>query len=201
MRKIQSKTFNLPLRSFMLFGAVILSGVLAGALYVSLSAPDKLAGLQNTVEFSAESGDAQFFGHISMIWSKAAMCAVYIAAIILFSQNFRMIPAIFIVVFAKGFNMGVAAAAVTRILGFKGFWASFLSTIPRNLIFIPFFIIISVIGVRNAVSLKNFRQNRERVKVIRKRSVFVLICGAAVSLFCGLSDATLGLFAANSVLN
>lgn len=201
MRKIQSKTLNVPLRSFMLFGAVLLLGTLAGTFYAVLAETDKLAVLKNTVEFSTSHADVRFFDNISKMWSKAAIYAVYIIAVILFSQNIKTVPAIFALVFAKGISMGAATAAVTRILGFKGLCAGFLSTAPRNFVFIPFFIIISVLGVRNAVGLKKIQQNRERVRSIRKRSVLILGCGAAVSLFCGLSDATVGFFAANAVLS
>ena len=201
MRKIQSKTFNVPLRSFMLFGAVLLLGTLAGTLYASLAETDKLAVLQNTVEFSAPRADVRLFDNISKMWSKAAIYAVYIIAIILFSQNIKTVPAIFAIVLAKGISMGIAMAAVTRVLGLKGFCAGFLSTAPRNFVFIPFFIVISVFGVRNAVGLKKIQQNREMVRNVRKRSILILGCGAAVSLFCGLSDATIGFFAANAVLS
>jgi stage II sporulation protein M len=57
------------------------------------------------------------------------------------------IPIILIIDIVKGFTLGFSATFIIIGMGLKGFWMTLVGLIPQNIIYIPCFIIASVLGM------------------------------------------------------
>jgi stage II sporulation protein M len=63
------------------------------------------------------------------------------------------LPVIFILLFLKGMVVGFTIGFLVQQMGWKGFFLSFVSVLPQNLIIIPVFIAVAVISVSFSLQL------------------------------------------------
>jgi stage II sporulation protein M len=97
------------------------------------------------------------------------------------------VPIILIIDIIKGFTIGFTISFMINNMGMKGMWFSLLGVLPQNIIYIPCFILASVIAMDFSMAILKDKANRQWtsniwVRVTSYSLSFLLV---AVVMFIG----------------
>ena len=81
------------------------------------------------------------------------------------------IPIILIVDLIKGFTVGFSATFIILSMGIKGFWMTLVGLIPQNIIYIPCFIIASVLAMEFSLCKLRERLNKGSRVLINHQNI------------------------------
>lgn len=85
-------------------------------------------------------------------------------------------PVILLVDLIKGFTLGYTFSFLISTFEGKGLWLALASTIPQNIIYIPCFIALSIIGIEfSSTKLKDKFFNKGKVNTIVERELILKI--------------------------
>lgn len=141
--------------SFYIFHTVLLiMGVIFGAIVVnSLTGTQKedLFYFINTFFHQLISGEVlsakETFFHSLSYNSK------YIGLMWILGMTMIGFPIILVLLFLKGMVVGFTIGFLVQQMGWKGFFLSFVSIIPQNIVIIPIFITVAVVSVSFSLQL------------------------------------------------
>lgn len=101
---------------------------------------------------------------------------ILITIIIALSFTIFGTPAILLVDLVKGFTLGYTFSFLISTFEGKGLWLALASIIPQNIIYIPCFIALSIIGIEfSSTKLKEKFFNKGKVNTIVERELILKI--------------------------
>lgn len=117
-----------------------------------------------------------------------------ITIIIAFSFTVFGTPIILLLDLVKGFTLGYTFSFLISTFDGKGLWLALASTIPQNIIYIPCFIALSIVGIEfSSTKLKDKFFNKGKVNTIVERELILKIGVLACVFIIGtLIEAYLG---------
>ena len=100
----------------------------------------------------------------------------FIIIIIALSFTIFGTPIILLVDLVKGFTLGYTFSFLISTFEGKGLWLALASTIPQNIIYIPCFIALSIVGIEfSSTKLKERFFNKGKVNTIVERELILKI--------------------------
>lgn len=101
---------------------------------------------------------------------------ILIAIIVILSFTVFGSPVILLVDLIKGFTLGYTFSFLISTFEGKGLWLALASTIPQNIIYIPCFIALSIVGIEfSSIKLKDRFFNKGKVNTIVERELILKI--------------------------
>ena len=101
---------------------------------------------------------------------------ILITIIIALSFTIFGTPIILLVDLVKGFTLGYTFSFLISTFEGKGLWLALASTIPQNIIYIPCFIALSIVGIKfSSTKLKERFFNKGKVNTIVERELILKI--------------------------
>lgn len=101
---------------------------------------------------------------------------ILITIIILLSFTIFGTPIILLVDLIKGFTLGYTFSFLISTFEGKGLWLALASTIPQNIIYIPCFIALSIVGIEfSSTKLRDKFFNKGKVNTILERELILKI--------------------------
>lgn len=101
---------------------------------------------------------------------------ISITIIIALSFTIFGTPIILLVNLIKGFTLGYTFSFLLLSFEGKGLWLALASTIPQNIIYIPCFIALSIVGIEfSSIKLKDKFFNKGKVNTIVERELILKI--------------------------
>lgn len=141
--------------SFYIFHTVLLiMGVIFGAIVVnSLSSTQKEDLFYFINEFFTQFKSGEIAVPKDIFLHSLNYNSKYIGLMWILGITMIGLPIILLLLFLKGMVIGFTIGFFVQQMGWKGFFLSFVSVLPQNLIIIPVFIVVAVISVSFSLQL------------------------------------------------
>ncbi|WP_033828492.1 stage II sporulation protein M [Bacillus andreraoultii] len=144
--------------SFYIFHTVLLvMGVIFGAIVVnSLSVTQKDDLFYFINEFFTQFKQSEIAAPKEIFLHSLSYNSKYVGLMWVLGITMIGLPIILVLLFLKGMVIGFTIGFFVQQMGWKGFFLSFVSVLPQNIVIIPVFITVAVISV--IFSLKMIRK-------------------------------------------
>ncbi|MCR6596748.1 stage II sporulation protein M [Bacillus halotolerans] len=162
MRKISYKDMFLghvkDHLSFYIFVSVLFfMGVIFGAIIVnSMTISQKEDLYYYLSQFFGQLSDGKQASSSDMFWQSIFHNVKYLGLMWILGISVIGMPIIFIMIFLKGIVVGFTVGFLVNQMGISGFFLSFVSVLPQNVLLIPAYLIMGTCAI--AFSLKLIRQ-------------------------------------------
>lgn len=145
-------------RSIYIFVTVLfLMGVIFGAIIVNSLSLSQKTDLHTYInQFFGQVAQGEFANSTSMFIQSYAHYIKYIGLMWILGLTIIGVPVILILLFIKGIVVGFTVGFLVSQMGITGFFLSFVSILPQNIIIVPAFIVVSAVSIN--FSLKMVRQ-------------------------------------------
>ena len=108
---------------------------------------------------------------------------ILLTAIVLFGLTIFGAPIILLIDLIKGFTLGYTFSFLLTSFEGKGIWLALASTLPQNIIYIPCFIVLSIVSIQfSSMKLRDKFFNKGKVNTIIEREIIFKI-GVFLCLF------------------
>lgn len=136
---------------------LFLMGVIFGAIIVnSMTITQKEDLYYYLSKFFGQLSDGKHAGSSEMFWQAVFHDVKYLGLMWILGISVIGLPVIFIMVFLKGIVVGFTVGFLVNQMGMNGFFLSFISVLPQNIVLIPAYLIMGTCSI--AFSLKLIRQ-------------------------------------------
>jgi stage II sporulation protein M len=160
-------------------------GVIFGAIIVnSLNAQQKHDLFYYLTMFFGQASEGNFASSNDMFLYSTLHYVKYIGLIWIIGLAVIGLPFTLILLFLKGIVVGFTVGFLVNQFGLEGFFLSFVSVLPQNLIIIPAFIIVSTGSISFSIKIiKQLMGERAKEAFINqflKYSLFMVVAGVFI---------------------